>query len=87
MTFTSETKLEQKWVSSASKASLFHASGTKAFYLFFHLKLGISYFFFQSLYFLCQSLFNDKTDRIGQWKQNHQKKMDATSSSLQNAMQ
>lgn len=77
-----ENTLQQKWVSSTSKARLFHTSGTKVFYLFFHLKLGISYFFFQSLYFLCQSLFNDKTDRIGQWKHKNATKMDATNSSL-----
>lgn len=56
-----QNTLEQKRVSSTSKARLVHTAGTKVFYLFFHLKLGISYFFFQSLYFLCQSLFNDKT--------------------------
>lgn len=56
-----QNTLEQKQVSSTSKARLVHTAATKVFYLFFHLKLGISYFFFQSLYFLCQSLFNDKT--------------------------
>lgn len=61
-TFTSETEhTRTETVSSTSKARLVHIAATKVFYLFFHLKLGISYFFFQSLYFLCQSLFNDKT--------------------------
>lgn len=69
---------EQKWVSSTSKARLVHTAGTKVFYLFLHLKLGISYFFFQSLYFLCQSLFNDKTRQgldNGNTKKGHKKWM------------